>query len=117
MEFFFRLLNSPQDINHQPFGGPHRQSGERRIYAPSPALGGSKYRAMKDHDPGRLPSDHGRANVLASAIVLRVCSLRADVSFPVRRACRTQMRAQAIKWRQIPGNRPTSSAGGDFFAA
>jgi hypothetical protein len=57
---------------------------------------------MKYCDPDDSSPDEVRANALGSAIVLRDCSLRREMSFPTRRACRTLMRAQAIKWRQLP---------------
>ncbi len=54
----------------------------------------------------RHPSDYSlqenRERALASAIVLRDCSLRAPSSNPTRRACRILMREQAIKWRLPP---------------
>lgn len=56
-----------------------------------------KYRDFDDSSPAAI-----RANALGSAIVLRDCSLRRELSFPMRRACRDLMRAQAIKWRQPP---------------
>lgn len=56
-----------------------------------------KYREADDSSPAAI-----RATALGSAIVLRDCSLRAGMSYPTRRACRTLMRAQAIKWRQLP---------------
>jgi hypothetical protein len=64
-----------------------------------------RYRDYDDSSPVGV-----RANALDSAIVLRDCSLRREMSFPTRRACRTLMRAQAIKWRGTPQNenRPAS---------
>ena len=44
--------------------------------------------------------DNLRDRVLWSAVVLRDCSLRAQTSPATRRACRTVMREQAIKWRR-----------------
>lgn len=84
------------------------ETAERRIYAPSFAPGGSKYRRMKDHPAGESCSAV-QTKALASAILLRNCSLRGDASVPVRRAYRTQMRTQAIKWRRAPGPTATSS--------
>jgi hypothetical protein len=45
-------------------------------------------------------SDNPRDKALSSAVVLRDCSLRPATSHATRRACRTLMREQAIKWRQ-----------------
>lgn len=64
---------------------------------------------MKYCDPDDSSPDEVRANALGSAIVLRDCSLRREMSFPTRRACRTLMRAQAIKWR-----RPSRSGDGGY---
>jgi hypothetical protein len=57
---------------------------------------------MKYPNPDNSSPEKIRAHALASAVVLRDCSLRATVSSPTRRACRTMMRAQAIKWRRSP---------------
>jgi hypothetical protein len=57
---------------------------------------------MKYRHPNEASPDYIRASALASAVVLRDCSLRADLSYPTRRACRTLMRAQAGKWRHPP---------------
>ena len=57
---------------------------------------------MKYRDPDDTSAEALRANALGSAIVLRDCSLRREISFATRRACRTLMRAQAIKWRLPP---------------
>lgn len=55
---------------------------------------------MKYHDPNDCSPDEVRATALGSAIVLRDCSLRREMSFTTRRACRDLMRGQAIKWRE-----------------
>jgi hypothetical protein len=47
-------------------------------------------------------ADDPRKKALSSAVVLRDCSLRPETSFSTRRACRTLMREQAIKWRTPP---------------
>jgi hypothetical protein len=52
-------------------------------------------------------SDDPRNKALSSAMVLRDCSLRPQTSHATRRACRTLMREQAIKWRQPPALRGT----------
>jgi DNA-binding ferritin-like protein len=83
--------------------GSDRRARERCIYAPSPALGGSKYRGMKDRPCSDSSPGDFRGQALASAIVLRDCSLRAEMSHPTRRACRTLMRTQAINWRRPAG--------------
>ena len=54
-----------------------------------------KYQHADDSSPEGV-----REHALAFAVVLRDCSLRPHMSYPTRRACRTVMRAQAIKWRQ-----------------
>jgi hypothetical protein len=59
---------------------------------------------MKDHPSSGPSSESSQTKALASAIVLRNCSLQEEVSALVRRAYRTQMRTQAIKWRQAPGS-------------
>ena len=63
---------------------------------------------MKYRDPDECSPDEVRANALGSAIVLRDCSLRREMSYPTRRACRSLMRTQAIKWRQ-----PVAGAAGE----
>lgn len=62
-----------------------------------------KYRHTQDGSPEDL-----RGNALASAVVLRDCSLRTETSTAVRRACRTVMREQAVKWRRALGSRTAS---------
>lgn len=62
---------------------------------------------MKDRNPNELSPEEIRGNALASAIMLRDCSLRAQTTNPTRRICRTMMRAQAIKWRQPPAENGT----------
>lgn len=42
--------------HHRTFGGPHRQSQERRIYAPSSALGGRKHHGMSVHASTVFPA-------------------------------------------------------------
>jgi hypothetical protein len=58
-----------------------------------------KYRDLDDCSPAEM-----RANALGSAIMLRDWSLRTEMSRSTRRACRTLMRGQAIKWRQPPSD-------------
>ena len=63
---------------------------------------------MNDRFFGKSSSAPAQTKALASAIVLRNCSLQDDVSSLVRRAYRTQMRTQAINWRRTPGNATVS---------
>ena len=59
---------------------------------------------MKSRDPEDFSPEEIRSTALGSAIVLRDCSLRREISFPTRHACRVLMRAQALKWRgPLPG--------------
>lgn len=58
---------------------------------------------MKCRDPGDSSAEQIRAHALASAISLRDCSLRAEISWATRRACRSLMRAQANAWRRPLG--------------
>ena len=62
-----------------------------------------KYRYAYDGSPEEL-----RGNALASAVALRDCSLRTETSLAMRRACRTVMREQAIKWRRPAAGRALS---------
>jgi hypothetical protein len=50
------------------------------------------------HPPGPGPAEL-RAAALRSAIVLRDCSFRLRSTEAERRACRTVMRRQAMRWR------------------
>jgi hypothetical protein len=59
---------------------------------------------MSHRNANKAPPDYIRADLIASAIVLRNCSLQLGISTPVRFAYRAQMRAQAIKWREAPRN-------------
>jgi hypothetical protein len=59
---------------------------------------------MRYRHPSDFSPDEVRSNALASAIVLRDCSLRVQTSNPTRRACRVLMREQAIKWRLPPAS-------------
>ena len=58
-----------------------------------------KYQYKHDDSPEAL-----RGNVLASAVALRDCSLRSEMSFAMRRSCRAVMRELAIKWRRPPAS-------------
>jgi hypothetical protein len=56
------------------------------------------FRPITEH-PAGPSSEELRATALQSAILLRDCSFRTQSSEPERRACRTLMRGQALKWR------------------
>ena len=50
---------------------------------------------------GSHASEDFRDKALSAAVVLRDCSLQPTISPATRRACRTLMREQAGKWRQL----------------
>ena len=79
----------------------HPRTTERRIHAPSPALGGSKLLLMRisSNDP---TSDDPRTEALFSAVVWRDCSLRTQMSPDTWKACRALMRREALEWRRAP---------------
>lgn len=56
------------------------------------------FRPLTEHPAGPSSEDL-RATALQSAILLRDCSFRSQSSEAERRACRTVMRGQALKWR------------------
>ena len=59
---------------------------------------------MRFSSENNYGADDLRKKALSSAVVLRDSSLRPQISAATRRACRTLMREQAIKWRHSPGS-------------
>ena len=72
------------------------------------------FRPLTEHPPGPTV-DELRARALTSAVALRDRSLDAKLADELRRACRTVMRHQAMKWRNAEAEGETTAPRGNML--